>query len=50
MPSSLSSLEDLGLKALDKIPDRSKTMDTIHAFQSMKEKLKAYLKPFAGWF
>ncbi|KAH9050187.1 hypothetical protein EDB84DRAFT_1449596 [Lactarius hengduanensis] len=45
-PDSRLSLEELGLRALERIP-RDRALDGIRAFNSMRDDLKNYLRPFA---
>ncbi|KAF8632675.1 hypothetical protein AX17_004807 [Amanita inopinata Kibby_2008] len=45
-PDSGLSLEELGLRALSRIP-RDRAIDGIHAFNSMRNELVDYLRPFA---
>ncbi|KAH9067928.1 hypothetical protein EDB87DRAFT_1586233 [Lactarius vividus] len=45
-PDSGLSLEELGLRALERIP-RDRALDGIRAFNSMRDDLKNYLRPFA---
>ncbi|KIY65358.1 hypothetical protein CYLTODRAFT_456375 [Cylindrobasidium torrendii FP15055 ss-10] len=45
-PESGLSLEELGMRALNRLP-RERAIDGIHAFNSMRDKLVGYLKPFA---
>jgi len=45
-PDSGVSLEELGMRALDKLP-RDKTIDGIHAYNKMRDELLEYLRPFA---
>ncbi|KAG8937753.1 hypothetical protein FRC00_001173, partial [Tulasnella sp. 408] len=40
------SLEELGLRALEALP-RDKALDSIRAFNEMRDDLLAYLRPFA---
>jgi len=45
-PDSRLSLEELGLRALERIP-RDRALDGIRAFNSMRDDLKNFLRPFA---
>ncbi|KAF5366569.1 hypothetical protein D9758_008982 [Tetrapyrgos nigripes] len=45
-PDSGLSLEELGMRALSRLP-RERAIDGIHAFNSMRDDLKNYLRPFA---
>ncbi|GLB41015.1 putative PHD zinc finger [Lyophyllum shimeji] len=45
-PDSGLSLEELGMRALERLP-RDKAIDGIHAFNGMKDDLVKYLRPFA---
>ncbi|KAG8935196.1 hypothetical protein FRC01_007429 [Tulasnella sp. 417] len=45
-PDSKKSLEELGLRALESLP-RDKALDSIRAFNEMRDDLLAYLRPFA---
>ncbi|KAG9026356.1 hypothetical protein FRB95_008920 [Tulasnella sp. JGI-2019a] len=45
-PDSKKSLEELGLRALQTLP-RDKALDSIRAFNEMRDDLLAYLRPFA---
>ncbi|KAF8625682.1 hypothetical protein AX15_005257 [Amanita polypyramis BW_CC] len=45
-PDSGLSLEELGLRALSRIP-RDQAIDGIHAFNNMRNELVNYLRPFA---
>jgi len=45
-PDSGLSLEELGLRALERIP-RDRALDGIRAFNSMRDELKNFLRPFA---
>ncbi|KAF9063015.1 hypothetical protein BDP27DRAFT_1385048 [Rhodocollybia butyracea] len=45
-PDSGLSLEELGMRALAKLP-RERAIDGIHAFNSMRDDLVKYLRPFA---
>jgi len=45
-PDSGLSLEELGLRALERIP-RDRALDGIRAFNSMRDELKTFLRPFA---
>ncbi|KAG8853841.1 hypothetical protein FRB96_007981 [Tulasnella sp. 330] len=45
-PDSKKSLEELGLRALQNLP-REKALDSIRAFNEMRDDLFAYLRPFA---
>ncbi|KAI0266378.1 hypothetical protein BC834DRAFT_823692 [Gloeopeniophorella convolvens] len=45
-PDSKLSLEELGLRALERIP-RDRALDGIRAFNSMRDDLKNFLRPFA---
>lgn len=45
-PDSGFSLEELGMRALERLP-RDKAIDGIHAFNGMKDDLVKYLRPFA---
>jgi E3 ubiquitin-protein ligase UBR7 len=45
-PDSGLSLEELGLRALNRVP-RDRVLDGIHAFNAMRDELVQYLRPFA---
>ncbi|KAL0060655.1 hypothetical protein AAF712_012532 [Marasmius tenuissimus] len=45
-PDSGLSLEELGMRALSRLP-RDRAIDGIHAFNTMREDLVQYLRPFA---
>ncbi|KAK0495677.1 hypothetical protein EDD18DRAFT_1170331 [Armillaria luteobubalina] len=45
-PDSGLSLEELGIRALSRIP-RERAIDGIHAFNAMRDDLVQYLRPFA---
>ncbi|KAG6837393.1 hypothetical protein H0H93_010011 [Arthromyces matolae] len=45
-PDSGLSLEELGMRALERMP-RDKAIDGIHAFNGMRDNLVKYLRPFA---
>ncbi|PFH48579.1 hypothetical protein AMATHDRAFT_65046 [Amanita thiersii Skay4041] len=45
-PDSGLSLEELGMRALNRIP-RDRAIDGIHAFNTMRNELVDYLRPFA---
>ncbi|KAI0300520.1 hypothetical protein B0F90DRAFT_1629706 [Multifurca ochricompacta] len=45
-PDSKLSLEELGLRALERIP-RDRALDGIRAFNNMRDDLKDFLRPFA---
>jgi len=45
-PDSGLSLEELGMRALERIP-RDRAIDGIHAFNAMRDNLVQYLRPFA---
>ncbi|TFK70227.1 hypothetical protein BDN72DRAFT_819113 [Pluteus cervinus] len=45
-PDSALSFEELGLRALSRIP-RDRAIDGIHAFNQMRDRLVNYLRPFA---
>ncbi|KAJ7220570.1 hypothetical protein GGX14DRAFT_675219 [Mycena pura] len=45
-PDSGLSLEELGMRALERLP-RDRAIDGILAFNKMRDKLRAYLRPFA---
>ncbi|KAF7303812.1 UBR-type domain-containing protein [Mycena indigotica] len=45
-PDSGLSLEELGMRALERLP-RDRAIDGILAFNSMRDKLRSYLRPFA---
>jgi len=45
-PDSGLSLEELGMRALQNLP-RDRAIDGIHAFNSMRDNLLRYLRPFA---
>ncbi|KAJ3569823.1 hypothetical protein NP233_g4802 [Leucocoprinus birnbaumii] len=45
-PDSGLSLEELGMRALERIP-RDRAIDGIHAFQEMRDDLMKFLRPFA---
>ncbi|KAJ4474356.1 hypothetical protein J3R30DRAFT_3295415 [Lentinula aciculospora] len=45
-PDSALSLEELGLRALSRLP-RERAIDGIHAFNAMRDDLVQYLRPFA---
>ncbi|THU85132.1 hypothetical protein K435DRAFT_783431 [Dendrothele bispora CBS 962.96] len=45
-PDSGLSLEELGMRALSRMP-RERAINGIHAFNSMRDDLKNYLRPFA---
>lgn len=45
-PDSGLSLEELGLRALERIP-RDRAIDGIQAFMDLRDGLMQYLKPFA---
>jgi len=45
-PDSSLSLEELGMRALERIP-RDRAIDGIHAFQEMRNDLMNFLRPFA---
>jgi len=45
-PDSKMSLEELGLRALSSLP-RDKALDSIRAFNEMRDNLLNYLRPFA---
>ncbi|KAK2460000.1 hypothetical protein APHAL10511_008006 [Amanita phalloides] len=45
-PDSGLSLEELGLRALSRVP-RDRAIDGIHAFNAMRDELVNYLRPFA---
>jgi len=45
-PDSKLSLEELGLSALERIP-RNRALDGIRAFNTMRDDLKNFLRPFA---
>jgi len=45
-PDSGASLEELGMRVLDKLP-RDKTIDGIQAYNTMRDELIEYLRPFA---
>ncbi|KAG6867849.1 hypothetical protein C0993_010304 [Termitomyces sp. T159_Od127] len=45
-PDSGLSLEELGMRALERLP-RDKAIDGIHAFNGMRDDLVKYLRPFA---
>ncbi|KAJ7100671.1 hypothetical protein B0H15DRAFT_919883 [Mycena belliarum] len=45
-PDSGLSLEELGMRALARLP-RERAIDGIHAFNAMRDNLRAYLRPFA---
>lgn len=45
-PDSGLSLEELGMRALSRIP-RDKALDGIHAFNAMRDDLVKFLRPFA---
>ncbi|KAF8154609.1 hypothetical protein B0H34DRAFT_660833 [Crassisporium funariophilum] len=45
-PDSGLSLEELGIRALERIP-RERAIDGIHAFNEMRDDLVKYLRPFA---
>jgi len=45
-PDSKKSLEELGLRALASLP-RDKALDSIRAFNEMRDNLLTYLRPFA---
>ncbi|KAF7760254.1 hypothetical protein Agabi119p4_10930 [Agaricus bisporus var. burnettii] len=45
-PDSGLSLEELGMRALERIP-RDRAIDGIHAFQAMRDDLIKFLRPFA---
>jgi len=46
-PDSGLSLEELGLRALERIP-RDRAIDGIRAFMNMRDDLMQYLRPFAA--
>ncbi|KAF8309694.1 uncharacterized protein EI90DRAFT_3052621 [Cantharellus anzutake] len=46
-PDSGTSLEELGMRALDRLP-RDKTIDGIQAYNNMRDELIEYLRPFAA--
>ncbi|KAF8901155.1 hypothetical protein CPB84DRAFT_1679997 [Gymnopilus junonius] len=45
-PDSGLSLEELGMRALDRLP-RDRAIDGIHAFNEMRNNLLSFLRPFA---
>ncbi|KAJ7054120.1 hypothetical protein C8F01DRAFT_1163977, partial [Mycena amicta] len=45
-PDSGLSLEELGMRALERLP-RDRAIDGILAFNTMRDKLRSYLRPFA---
>ncbi|KAJ7621250.1 hypothetical protein FB45DRAFT_928779 [Roridomyces roridus] len=45
-PDSALTLEELGMRALERLP-RDRAIDGIHAFNAMRDNLRAYLQPFA---
>ncbi|KIP09329.1 hypothetical protein PHLGIDRAFT_29070 [Phlebiopsis gigantea 11061_1 CR5-6] len=45
-PDSNLSLEELGLRALQRLP-REHTINSIHAFNQMRDQLMSHLRPFA---
>ncbi|KAG5645679.1 hypothetical protein DXG03_005517 [Asterophora parasitica] len=45
-PDSGLSLEELGMRALERLP-RDRAIDGIHAFNGMRDDLVKYLRPFA---
>jgi E3 ubiquitin-protein ligase UBR7 len=45
-PDSALSLEELGMRALERLP-RDRAIDGIRAFNDMRDDLLAYLRPFA---
>ncbi|KAJ3537031.1 hypothetical protein NMY22_g5770 [Coprinellus aureogranulatus] len=45
-PDSGLTLDELGMRALERLP-RDRAIDGIHAYNAMRDGLKAYLQPFA---